>query len=157
RTLPPLVALLCDSRTGGASTVTVSRRDLRTPRIDDLLQREEIKPDPEETRRLVADQVVLVTGAGRRIGADVCRQLEAAGTRKLLLLDKSENGLFFANLEAAEAAGRENVKPLLIDLLDRERVRAIFRDELPSIVFHAAAHKHVALMELHPREAIRNN
>ena len=157
RTLPPIAELVRHTRGASKSSAAVSRRDLRPPRIEDLLDRELIHVDPEETRKLVEDQVVLVTGAGGSIGSELSRQIAAAGPRKLLLLDKSENGLFYANLEASEKLGAARVKPILADLLDRERIRGLFYSERPSLVFHAAAHKHVAMMDLYPREAIRNN
>lgn len=148
RTLPSLAELM-DGK--------VSRRDLRRPRIEDLLQREEIHIDASETRKIVAGKVVLVTGAGGSIGSELCRQIAEAGPHKLLLLDKSENSLFYANLEAVERLGPGRPKPIFADLQRRERVREILLNERPDIIFHAAAHKHVGLMELHPREAIRNN
>ncbi|MGH9575391.1 MAG: SDR family NAD(P)-dependent oxidoreductase [Candidatus Acidiferrales bacterium] len=157
RTLPPIAELVRHGCSADRLSATVSRRDLRPPRIEDLLDRELIHVDAQETRKLVEDQVVLVTGAGGSIGSELARQVAAAGPRKLLLLDKSENGLFYANLEASEKLGAANVMPVLADVLDRERVRRLFRGERPSLVFHAAAHKHVAMMDLYPREAIRNN
>jgi FlaA1/EpsC-like NDP-sugar epimerase len=148
RTLPSISELM-DGK--------VSRRDIRSPQIEDLLQREPIAIDAAETRRVVGDKVVLVTGAGGSIGSELCRQIAAAGPRKLLLLDKSENSLFYVHREVAERIGAANAKPLLVDLVYRERIREILRDERPDVIFHAAAHKHVALLELHPQEAIRNN
>jgi len=148
RTLPTLAGLI------GAK---VSRRDLRNPRVEDLLQRDEIHVDVEETRKIVGDRVVLVTGAGGSIGAELCRQIAGGGPRKLLLLDKSENGLFYVNLEVTEMLGADRVKPFLVDVLDREPLHEILQNERPEIIFHAAAHKHVGLLELHPQQAIRNN
>ncbi|HTZ75257.1 MAG TPA: nucleoside-diphosphate sugar epimerase/dehydratase [Candidatus Aquilonibacter sp.] len=157
RTLPPVAELIRQSGAADKSAATVSRGQLRPPRIDDLLDREAIRVDPGETRRLVGGEVVLITGAGGSIGSELSRQVAAAGPRKLLLLDKSENGLFYANLEASEKLGAKCVKPFLADVTDRERIRGLLRAERPAIVFHAAAHKHVAMMDLYPREAIRNN
>lgn len=148
RTLPALADLI-----GGK----VSRRDLRNPRVEDLLQRDEIHVDVEETQKIVGGRVVLVTGAGGSIGAELCRQIVGGSPRKLLLLDKSENGLFYVNLESIEALGAHRVKPFLVDLLDREHLHEILQQERPEIIFHAAAHKHVGLLELHPQQAIRNN
>jgi FlaA1/EpsC-like NDP-sugar epimerase len=148
RTLPSLNELM-DGR--------VSPRDLRSPRIEDLLQREEIRVNAEETRSVVGGKVVLVTGAGGSIGSELCRQIAQANPRKLLLLDRSENSLFYVNMEISELLGAARVKPLLVDLLHVDRLRQILQQERPDIVFHAAAHKHVAMLELHPEEAIRNN
>jgi FlaA1/EpsC-like NDP-sugar epimerase len=152
RSLPSLSELI--HRTGLGE---VSRRDLRNPRIEDLLQREEIRVDAEETRRVVGGKTVLVTGAGGSIGSELCRQIAAAGPQKLLLVDKSENSLFYVNLETSERLDATRVKPFLVDLLETARMRRILQGERPDIVFHAAAHKHVAMLELHPEEAIRNN
>ena len=135
----------------------VSRQDLRRPRIEDLLRREEIQFDIDETRKVVGGKTVLVTGAGGSIGSELCRQIAAATPRKLLLLDKSENSLFYIHLEISEKLGEERAKPLLVHLADARRVREALRDESVDVVFHAAAHKHVGLLELHPLEAIRNN
>jgi FlaA1/EpsC-like NDP-sugar epimerase len=148
RTLPSLAELV-DGQ--------VSRRDLRRPRIEDLLPREEIRVDLEATRKIVGGKVVLVTGAGGSIGSELCRQIAAAEPRKLLLLDKSENSLFYVNLEACERLGPTRVKAHLADLIYGNRIREILRSERPEIVFHGAAHKHVGLLESHPQEAIRNN
>ncbi|MGD0425867.1 MAG: nucleoside-diphosphate sugar epimerase/dehydratase [Candidatus Acidiferrales bacterium] len=148
RTLPSLSELV-DGK--------VSRRDLRRPRIEDLLQREGVRVDVQQTRRIVGGKVVLVTGAGGSIGSELCRQIAEAGPRMLLLLDKSENSLFYVHRAMCEQLGASRVKPLLADLVYKDRLREILRQEKPEIVFHAAAHKHVGLLELHPQEAIRNN
>jgi FlaA1/EpsC-like NDP-sugar epimerase len=135
----------------------VSRRDLRRPGIEDLLQRPEIAVDLHQTRRLVHDKVVLVTGAGGSIGSELCRQIADADPRKLLLLDKCENSLFYVHREVSELLGADRAQPLLADLVYKDRLHEILQREKPEIIFHAAAHKHVGLLELHPQEAIRNN
>ena len=152
RSLPPLSELA--RRTGAEE---VSRHDLRNPRIEDLLQRDEIRVDVEETRRIVGGKTVLVTGAGGSIGSELCRQIAAAGPQKLLLVDKSENSLFYIHREASERLGPIGVTPFLVDILEAGRMKRILRDEQPDVVFHAAAHKHVAMLEMHPEEAVRNN
>lgn len=148
RTLPSLAELV-DGK--------ASPRDLRTVRIEDLLQREEVAPDLAFVRSVVGNRVVLVTGAGGSIGSELCRQIAAGQPRKLLLLEKSENSLFYINLELQERFPTVAVEPRLLDVTCRERVRAIFDRQRPEVVFHAAAHKHVHLLELHPHEAVRNN
>jgi FlaA1/EpsC-like NDP-sugar epimerase len=148
RTLPSLTELV-DGK--------VSLCDLRSPRIEDLLQRERICLDINETRGVVGGKVVLVTGAGGSIGSELCRQIADAGPAKLLLLDKSENSLFYVHREICERMDSGCVKPLLVDLTCRDRVYEILMRERPEVIFHAAAHKHVGLLELHPQEAIRNN
>jgi FlaA1/EpsC-like NDP-sugar epimerase len=148
KTLPSLTELA-----GGK----VSLRDLRSPRIEDLLQRERISLDVEETRGVVGGKIVLVTGAGGSIGSELSRQIAAAGPAKLLLLDKSENSLFYIHRELCERMDAQRVKPQLVDLVCRNSVREVLMRERPDVIFHAAAHKHVGLLELHPQEAIRNN
>ena len=129
----------------------------RMPSIKELLQREEVRVDARETRKIVGGETVLVTGAGGSIGLELCRQIVHGGPRKLLLLDKAENSLFYANLEASERLGAARVNPLLANLLDAQGMKEILRNERPDIIFHAATHKHVGLLERQPQEAIRNN
>jgi FlaA1/EpsC-like NDP-sugar epimerase len=152
RTLPSLAELVDRAR-----AEQVSPRDLRRPRIEELLQREEIRVDEAETRSAVSGKVVLVTGAGGSIGSELCRQIAKANPSKLLLLDKSENSLFYVDLEIRENLDAARVKPFLMDLLSGDRLNEMLRAERPDIIFHAAAYKHVGLLELHPQEAIRNN
>jgi FlaA1/EpsC-like NDP-sugar epimerase len=135
----------------------VSQRDLRSVQVDDVLRREEISCDPAAAISVVGDKVVLVTGAGGTIGSELSRQIAAANPRLLLLLDKSENNLFYTHLEISERYPNVATKPLLIDVVRKELVEKVFAEEKPEIVFHAAAHKHVGLLEMHPKEAIRNN
>jgi len=148
RTLPSL-AELADEK--------VSRRQLRSPKITDLLDRREIHIDLPESRRIVGGKVVLVTGAGGSIGSELCRQIAEASPQKIILLDKSENGLFYVHREVSQRCEAARVRPVLADILDTARLRELFSSERPEIIFHAAAHKHVGLLELHPQEAMRNN
>ncbi|MGH9716738.1 MAG: SDR family NAD(P)-dependent oxidoreductase [Candidatus Acidiferrales bacterium] len=135
----------------------VTSKSLRPIRMDDILQRECLVCDPEMTRALVAEKVVLVTGAGGSIGSELCRQLADASPRRLVLVDKSENNLFHIQLAVRERAPNLDVAVYLRDITDAESVREMFASEAPQVVFHAAAFKHVGMMELHPQEAIRNN
>jgi FlaA1/EpsC-like NDP-sugar epimerase/dTDP-4-amino-4,6-dideoxygalactose transaminase len=148
RTLPTLAEIM-DGK--------VSQRDLRDLRIEDLLQRQELVSDPAEVMEIVGDRVVLITGAGGSIGSELSRQIAAAGPKELLLLERTENNLFYIDRELRERFPGLPIKPLLLDLTHRARVDEVFRMAQPSLVFHAAAHKHVGLLELHPMEAIRNN
>jgi FlaA1/EpsC-like NDP-sugar epimerase len=148
RTLPSL-AELAEER--------VSKLQLRSPKITDLLDRAEIRIDVLETRRIVGGKVVLITGAGGSIGSELCRQIAHASPQKIILLDKSENSLFYIHREISQRCGAARVMPVLADILDRDRLRDLLRSERPEVIFHAAAHKHVGLLELHPQEAIRNN
>jgi len=148
RTLPGLVSLL-DNR--------ASMRDLRSITIEDVLQRDEFVPDSKLTRQLVAGKVVLVTGAGGSIGSELCRQIAAASPRRLILVDKSENSLFYCHMGIQEAFPSLEIVPVLGDVTDEHFVRSSLLRERPNLVFHAAAFKHVGMMELHPDQAIRNN
>jgi FlaA1/EpsC-like NDP-sugar epimerase len=148
RTLPS-VAELVDGR--------ASQRDFRSVPIEELLHREEVASDPAVVKEVAGDRVVLVTGGGGSIGSELCRHIAAAGPRKLLIVDRSENSLFYINLELRERFPSVAIEPVLLDVTSRDRVREIFERERPEVVFHAAAHKHVHLLELHPHEAIRNN
>jgi FlaA1/EpsC-like NDP-sugar epimerase len=148
RTLPSLTEL-----PGGKVSLPV----LCSPRIEDLLQRERISLDINETRAVVSGRVVLVTGAGGSIGSELCRQIADAGPARLLLLDKSENSLFYVHREICERMDSVRVQPILVDLTCRGSLHEILMRERPELIFHAAAHKHLGLLELHPMEAIRNN
>jgi FlaA1/EpsC-like NDP-sugar epimerase len=148
RTLPTLRELVDGN---------VSLRDLQRVQIEDVLQRDRITPDPALTRSLLSGKVVLVTGAGGSIGSELCLQIAAAGPRRLILLDKSENSLFYSHLAISEKCPGVETHPCLADITDENLMRDIFLREGPELVFHAAAFKHVGMMQLHPYEAIRNN
>lgn len=148
RTLPTLRELV-----GGS----VSLRDLQRVQIEDVLQRDRITPDPALTRSLLLGKVVLVTGAGGSIGSELCLQIAAAGPLRLILLDKSENSLFYSHLAISEKFPGVETHLCLADITDENLMRDIFLRERPELVFHAAAFKHVGMMQLHPYEAIRNN
>jgi FlaA1/EpsC-like NDP-sugar epimerase len=148
RTLPTLTELI-DGR--------VSQRELRTVNISDLLNRDEVHYDPEEIAKIVGGKSVLVTGAGGSIGSELSRQIASGAPAKLLLLDKSENSLFYIHRALRERYPDLLLRPLLIDLTCRDFVDEFMREEMPEVIFHAAAHKHVGLIELHPQEGIRNN
>jgi FlaA1/EpsC-like NDP-sugar epimerase len=148
RTLPTLRELV-DGK--------VSLRDLQRVQIEDVLQRDRITPDPVLTRSLLAGKIVLVTGAGGSIGSELCLQIAAGGPRRLILLDKSENSLFYSHLTISEKFPGVETQPSLADITDENLMRVIFERERPQLVFHAAAFKHVGMMQLHPYEAIRNN
>jgi FlaA1/EpsC-like NDP-sugar epimerase len=148
RTLPTLRELVDGN---------VSLRDLQRVQIEDVLQRDRITPDPALTRTLLAGKTVLVTGAGGSIGSELCLQIAAAGPRRLILVDKSENSLFYSHLTISEKYPNVETHPCLADITDESLMRVIFQRERPELVFHAAAFKHVGMMQLHPYEAIRNN
>ena len=135
--------------------VTVSA--LRDVRIEDLLRREPVRTNLEEVRAMVAGRVVLVTGAGGSIGSELVRQVAALGPERMILVDQAEHVVFEIATEMAARAGSVPLIPVVGDVRDRTHLARIFAEHLPSVVFHAAAHKHVPLMEQNVVEAVRNN
>jgi FlaA1/EpsC-like NDP-sugar epimerase len=135
----------------------VKASQIRAVQIEDLLGRERINLETERIRELVRDKVVVVTGAGGSIGSELCRQIATYGPSRLLLVDRCEVQMFQIEQELVDTALGSHVVPLVADILDCERMRGIFEQFRPQLVFHAAAHKHVPLMEHQPFEAFRNN
>jgi len=132
-------------------------RRLREVDINDLLGREPVELDSENIGRFLTGKVVLVTGAGGSIGSELCRQVAAFRPERLVLLEQAENNLFHIDRELRSTAPDLPVVPVIADICDRARLEAVFRENCPNVVFHAAAHKHVPMMELNPGEAIKNN
>lgn len=130
---------------------------LRPVRFEDLLRRESVNLDKTAIQNLVSGRVVLVTGAGGSIGSEICRQLIQFGPAKLVLLGRGENRLFHLHNELKEHLGATDLVAALVNITDRERVEQIFQIHQPEIVFHAAAHKHVPLIENNVGEGIVNN
>lgn len=129
---------------------------IRNLSIEDLLDRVPVDLDPEPLRNLVQGERVLVTGAGGSIGAELCRQVARLSPASLVLLDRYENGLFAVTNEL-KAAGHGFISPLIGDITDVGQMNRLFAEYCPTLVFHAAAHKHVPLMEGNPCEAVLNN
>lgn len=130
---------------------------IRPVEIQDLLGREPVNLQTDRIRDLVANKVVLITGAGGSIGGELCRQIVVHGPRELLLVERSEFLLFQIEQELKQSGHGPEIVPLVADLLDESRMSEIFRRFTPAVVFHAAAHKHVPMMERQPAEAFRNN
>jgi FlaA1/EpsC-like NDP-sugar epimerase len=130
---------------------------LRNVEIQDLLGREKVELETENIRLALQDHVVLVTGAGGSIGSELCRQIATYHPKHLLLLDRSEPNLFQIEQELIGLEHRQRIIPLVGDILDRARMEEIFSRFRPEVIFHAAAHKHVPMMEHQPGEAIQNN
>ena len=135
--------------------VSVSR--IRDVQIEDLLGREPVELDDDNLHQFLSDKTVLVTGAGGSIGSELVRQIINYRPKNLLLVERAEYFLF--QIERELAAGSDGVKyvPLIADVCDEARMRDIFEQYKPEVIFHAAAHKHVPLMESNPAEAIKNN
>jgi FlaA1/EpsC-like NDP-sugar epimerase len=152
RTTPTVFELLRDG--SGGLTVT---RQLREVRVEDVLGREPVTMELERVGAYLHNQVVLVTGAGGSIGSELCRQIARVGPRKLVLLDHAEDNLFEILRELEEDRHVRTAVPVLADCKEEERLREVILEHRPSIVFHAAAYKHVMMMEVNPVEAVRNN
>ncbi|MGE5153061.1 MAG: polysaccharide biosynthesis protein [Bdellovibrio bacteriovorus] len=148
RTVPELGSLM-------AGQVTVSQ--LRPVSIEDLLGRDPITLDWDRIRRGLAGRDVLVTGAGGSIGSELVRQIAGAGPRRLILADNGEFNLYQVELDLLERHPGLRFSRHLLDVTDAPAVSALFRDERPGIVFHAAAYKHVPMLEDQVRAAVRNN
>ncbi len=148
RTMPGIYELL-----GGK--VSVSR--LREVDITDLLRREPARILDERVGAVIGGKAVLVTGAGGSIGRELCRQIARWGPSELILLGHGENSIFETLMELQESASSLIARPVIADVRDSQRMQAIFSRYRPDIVFHAAAHKHVPLMEMNVEEAVTNN
>jgi FlaA1/EpsC-like NDP-sugar epimerase len=130
---------------------------IRDVDINDLLGREAVQLDLDLIERFAKDKIILVTGAGGSIGSEMCRQLCNFNPKLLLLVEQAENPLFYIEQELRQKFPAVSMKTLICDITDRTRVRGIFEKYKPQVVIHAAAHKHVPLMELNPGEAVKNN
>jgi FlaA1/EpsC-like NDP-sugar epimerase len=130
---------------------------LREVRMEDLLPRPEVKLDRQAVSKYIKGKTVLVSGGGGSIGGELCRQVISAGAAKLLVLGRGENSVFEMVQELNESNSGVEVVPVICDVRDRAALARIFQKFSPNVVFHAAAHKHVPLMEMYPAEAIKNN
>ncbi|SSC13013.1 putative polysaccharide biosynthesis protein EpsC [Mesotoga infera] len=130
---------------------------LREIDIEDLLGRESVKVDLASLKNYIVGRVVLVTGAGGSIGSELCKQIAPLGPGKLLLLGKGENSIYEIKQEISKQYPDIPLKQLIGDVQDKDRMEYIFKTHRPSLIFHAAAHKHVPLMEENPTEAFRVN
>jgi len=148
RTMPGIYELL-----GGK--VSISR--LREVNISDLLRRKAAQTEDEKVGNILGGKAVLVTGAGGSIGSELCRQIARWGPSELILLGHGENSIFETVLELKESYPSLLVRPLICDVRDYTRLDTLFDRHQPTVVFHAAAHKHVPLMEINVEEAVTNN
>ena len=135
--------------------ITVSQ--IRPVDIDDLLGRERVKLDTEALARFLRSKRVLITGAGGSIGSEMCRQVAKYAPAQLILVEQAETPLFDIENELRTTHRGIPLVPLICDIYDRQRVMTIWERHRPEIVIHAAAHKHVPLMERNPCEAVKNN
>lgn len=130
---------------------------VRDVSVEDLLGRDPIRTDLEHIANYVEGKTVLVTGAGGSIGSELCRQIAPFAPRQLLLLGHGENSIYSIEMELLASCPGLVIETVIADVQDRKRVEDVFAKFRPQVVFHAAAHKHVPLMERNPSEAIKNN
>jgi FlaA1/EpsC-like NDP-sugar epimerase len=149
RMLPTTFELL----SGGVNLM----RQVREVQVEDVLGREPVRVEIDRVGAYLSGRVVLVTGAGGSIGSELCRQIARVGPKLLVLVENSENALFEIRRELEEERHFARAASVLADCKDATRVREVFEEHSPSVVFHAAAYKHVPLMEENPVEAVRNN
>ena len=149
RTLPTTFELL--------SRGTNLLRQVREVQVEDVLGREPVRVEVDRVGAYLTGQVVLVTGAGGSIGSELCRQIARVKPKRIVLVDHAEGSLFEIRRELEDERHFGNLGAVLADCKDATRMRELFEAERPSVVFHAAAYKHVPLMEENPVEAVRNN
>jgi len=136
---------------------SVSVSSIRDVEIEDLLGRDPVRLDEEEVGRFLSGERVAVTGAGGSIGSELARQVARLGPAELILVERAEFALFDVHSELVRKWPGLSVVPFVGDVTDEERMRALFNEHQPRIIFHAAAHKHVPMMEFNPTEAVKNN
>ena len=136
---------------------TVSVAQIREIGVEDILGREPVKVDLKKAASYISGKSVLVTGAGGSIGTELCRQVSRLQPSSLIMLDQSESNLFEIEQEFLTRGRFSSAIPVVADITNHARMKAIFSQYQPSVVFHAAAYKHVPLMETNPVEAIENN
>jgi FlaA1/EpsC-like NDP-sugar epimerase len=149
RTLPTVFELL----RGGGRMV----RQVREVRVEDVLGRDPVRMEVEQAGEYLAGRVVMVTGAGGSIGSELSRQIARVGPSRLVLVDHAEDNLFAIERELVDDRHVLNVVAVVGDCKEEERMREVFAEHRPAVVFHAAAYKHVSMMEANPVEAVRNN
>ncbi|MDQ8378954.1 nucleoside-diphosphate sugar epimerase/dehydratase [Enterococcus faecium] len=137
----------------------ISVSKLKTIDVVDLLGRDEVELDIESIKEQITNKVILVTGAGGSIGSEICRQIIQFNPAKLLLLGHGENSIYLIDRELRTHHQKcpTEIVPIIADIQDRKKINEIMEQYHPDIVYHAAAHKHVPLMEYNPKEAVKNN
>ena len=131
--------------------------EMRDISLEDLLRRDPIHLDFDQITSYISGKTVLITGAGGSIGSEISRQISRVGAREIILLGRGENSIYEIQQELTRKFPEQSYRAVIANITDRERMERIFAAYKPQVVFHAAAHKHVPLMEIQPDEAIRNN
>ena len=135
----------------------VGMGEMREIRLEDLLRREPIHLDFAKITNYIAGKTVLITGAGGSIGSEISRQISRVGAKEIILLGRGENSIYEIHQELKRKFPEQNYRTVIANITDKERMARIFQKFQPQVVFHAAAHKHVPLMEIQPDEAVKNN
>ncbi|MGG1573177.1 polysaccharide biosynthesis protein [Fictibacillus sp. NRS-1165] len=136
----------------------VSFNQFRDVRVEDLLGRDPVELNTESISKSLTGKTILVTGAGGSIGSEICRQVSQFKPKKLLLLGHGENSIYLIDMELRNKFGQDfEIIPIIADIQDRDRIFEVMSVHVPDVVYHAAAHKHVPLMEYNPKEAVKNN
>ncbi|MDQ0232747.1 polysaccharide biosynthesis protein [Metabacillus malikii] len=139
-------------------TGKISVNQFRDVQVEDLLGRDPVELDIQSISKKVTGKTILVTGAGGSIGSEICRQVCKFNPRKLLLLGHGENSIYTIDMELRNKYQKEiEIIPVIADVQDRHRIFSVIEEHKPEVVYHAAAHKHVPLMEYNPKEAVKNN
>ncbi|MCM3124175.1 MULTISPECIES: nucleoside-diphosphate sugar epimerase/dehydratase [unclassified Mesobacillus] len=139
-------------------TGKVSVSQIRDVQVEDLLGREPVELDLSSISEKISGKTVLVTGAGGSIGSEICRQIAQFFPQKLILLGHGENSIYSIDMEIRNQYGQViEILPVIGDVQDRDRMFEVIEEHRPHVIYHAAAHKHVPLMEYNPREAVKNN
>ncbi|WHY85205.1 nucleoside-diphosphate sugar epimerase/dehydratase [Neobacillus novalis] len=140
-------------------TGKVSVKQFRDVQVEDLLGREQVELDINSIAENITNKVVLVTGAGGSIGSEICRQISKFNPSRLILLGHGENSIYSIEMELKETFKNTDIEfiPVIADLQDAKKMMLVMSTYLPDAVYHAAAHKHVPLMEANPEEAVKNN
>ena len=135
----------------------ITYKQVREIRIEDLLGRKPVDLNIPEIASYLRGERVLITGAGGSIGSELCRQVMSFEPESLVLLGKGENSIYEIHQELIEHYPKRNIAPVIADVRDVSRIEQVMKEYKPTVIFHAAAHKHVPLMELSPDEAVKNN
>src|SRR5438552_7319371 len=130
---------------------------IREVAVEDVLQREPVQLDNQAIAKIVRGRTILVSGAGGSIGSELCREVCRHGPKRLLLVEQAENSLFHIHRQLIPDFPKVSLIPCVADICDRARIEQVLAAWRPQVVFHAAAHKHLPMMEWNPGEAIKNN
>ncbi|MCA1041622.1 polysaccharide biosynthesis protein [Bacillus infantis] len=136
----------------------VSVNQFRDVQVEDLLGREPVQLDTESISQKLTGKTIMVTGAGGSIGSEICRQVIKFNPQKIVLVGHGENSIYLIDMELRNLKIENlEIRPVIADIQDRARIFEVMQEHQPDVVYHAAAHKHVPLMEYNPKEAVKNN